>query len=400
MIARSFLKLCRYNHLIPHLFNIESLEVFMEQTLPPITNGEYEFYEKQKLSEAYNDDKNFQTTMVEPMVNQKDEAMEPELHFHEFLFLLGLIAKNQINSSKDDSIQSKLQEFFVQKLNFKKVSQLKDVTLNYEDVLNKVFNVEAGSEKYDKMEGDYGDEDEWGESGESEDEFGGMSNQKVVMDLIQKQNQMESEIFINWDNILSFFENELPKIPAKPVVEQINPPPYSMPRVLFGKLMPKPEDDDKKKKKGAKKAAQKKDGPPPKPIKWADGPPKYVKNTLHYMQEARKDIVENFFPLNLRGDQGNPGVAPCLIKEVYFPPEAPTEVATLIESALVYQNSSNYEMAVRCFQQAKQEWIEFLKDKDIKTLKKEQEMFFELSIGSVYESCGKDDLALNFYMKS
>jgi hypothetical protein len=50
-----------------------------------------------------------------------------------------------------------------------------------------------------------------------------------------------------------------------------------MPRVLFGKLMPKPEDADKKKKKAAKKAASKKDGPPPKPIKWADGPPVYVK---------------------------------------------------------------------------------------------------------------------------
>ena len=46
MIARSFLKMCRYTHLIPQLFNIESLEVFMEQTLPPITNGEYDFYEK------------------------------------------------------------------------------------------------------------------------------------------------------------------------------------------------------------------------------------------------------------------------------------------------------------------------------------------------------------------
>ena len=30
MIARSFLKLCRYNHLIPHLFNIEALHTFME----------------------------------------------------------------------------------------------------------------------------------------------------------------------------------------------------------------------------------------------------------------------------------------------------------------------------------------------------------------------------------
>jgi len=55
--------------------------------------------------------------------------MEPALHFHEFLFLLGLIAKNCI-PSKDDSIQTKLQTFYVQKLNFekKKVADLTEAT--------------------------------------------------------------------------------------------------------------------------------------------------------------------------------------------------------------------------------------------------------------------------------
>ena len=57
-------------------------------------------------------DKNFQTTRVHPLVNEKGEDMEPALHFHEFLFLLGLIAKNCI-TSKDDSIQTKLQDFYV-----------------------------------------------------------------------------------------------------------------------------------------------------------------------------------------------------------------------------------------------------------------------------------------------
>ena len=121
-----------------------------------------------------------------------------------------------------------------------------------------------------------------------------------------------------------------------------------MPRVLFGKLMPKPEDDAKKKKKAAKKQA-KKDGPPPKPIKWADGPPHSFPKLQDHMEKARENLAENIFPMNIRGDQGNPGVAPCIIKEVYFPPEAPPEVATLIESALVYQNSANYEMAIDCF---------------------------------------------------
>lgn len=52
-------------------------------------------------------------------------------------------------------------------------------------------------------------------------------------------------------------------------------------------------------------------------------------------------------------------------------------------------------MAVQCFQEAQNAWV-----KEEKTLKKEQEMFFQLSIASVYESCGKDDLALHYFIKS
>lgn len=75
-------------------------------------------------------------------------------------------------------------------------------------------------------------------------------------------------------------------------------------------------------------------------------------------------------------------------------------MATLIESALVYQNSANYEMAIDCFERAREEWVAKLKGQQVTTLKKEQELFFDLSIASVYESCGKDDLALNSYMKA
>lgn len=75
--------------------------------------------------------------------------------------------------------------------------------------------------------------------------------------------------------------------------------------------------------------------------------------------------------MNLRGDQGNPCVAPCVIKEVYFPPEAPCEVATLIESALVYQNYANFELAVDCFEKAKSLWVDILKANNGKILRKE-----------------------------
>ena len=68
--------------------------------------------------------------MVEPMLNDKGETIEPSLHFHEFVFLMGLIAKNCIGSNTD-SIQSKLQEFYVNTLKFEKVK-----IYTYDDIIH------------------------------------------------------------------------------------------------------------------------------------------------------------------------------------------------------------------------------------------------------------------------
>ena len=35
----------------------------------------------------------------------------------------------------------------------------------------------------------------------------------------------------------------------------------------------------------------------------------------------------------------------------------------------------------------------------VQMLRPEQELYFELSLGSIYESCGKDDIAMSCYMK-
>lgn len=149
--------------------------------------------------------------------------------------------------------------------------------------------------------GDLQEEDSWEASEEySEEEDAG--HQAAMMDLIERKNQQQNATVIDWEQMLNVLNNDLPKIPAKYAVEQINPPPYAQPRVLFGKLMPKPEDKEKGGKKAAAKKAAKKDDKPFKPIKWADGPPKYEKNTYHWMVEASQDLAENIFPLNLRGD--------------------------------------------------------------------------------------------------
>lgn len=107
--------------------------------------------------------------------------------------------------------------------------------------------------------------------------------------------------------------------------------------------------------------------------------------------------MENVFHSNIKGEQCNAGVAPCIIKEVYFPPEAPHDIATLIESALVYQNTANYEMAIHAYEQARSQWRTLL---NTAKLRNELELFFEMSLASVYESCGKDDIALSCYMRA
>ena len=49
MKVSAFLKLCRVKHLIPNMFNIESLCEFIQETIPPITSSEAEYFEKQYL---------------------------------------------------------------------------------------------------------------------------------------------------------------------------------------------------------------------------------------------------------------------------------------------------------------------------------------------------------------
>jgi len=59
MISRCFLKLARHNFLIPHMFNVESLQEFMKATIPPMTTEEYNFFENNEIIKAYEVDKNY-----------------------------------------------------------------------------------------------------------------------------------------------------------------------------------------------------------------------------------------------------------------------------------------------------------------------------------------------------
>lgn len=196
------------------------------------------------------------------------------------------------------------------------------------------------------------DDDDFFSDGEGEDEMDRFEideKQKQFKLFLEQKALEEANFHIDFDQVLDMLEERLPMIPGKPVVQQFNPRPYKLHpkdgthiKIEFGKLFPREDDGKKKKNKAAKAPARKKDDKPKKPVKWAGPPQPEQPDTMELLNKASREMQENVFPMHLRGDQQNPAIMPSVIKEVFFPPEAPHEVATLIESALVYQNSANY----------------------------------------------------------
>ena len=120
-----------------------------------MTGDEYTFFEKNEIIKAYEGDKNFQTTLCEPLEN------EPGLLFHEFVLLLGRIACNCISTS--ETIGGKLNDFFVEKLNFKAVSDGDRPALTYEEITKKLYLTEEEGIMSDEDEGVWDSEEEMDE---------------------------------------------------------------------------------------------------------------------------------------------------------------------------------------------------------------------------------------------
>jgi len=116
MKVSAFLKMCRLKQLIPHSLNIESLNQLIRQCITPMTNEEYEYLvEKRMLIHVYDNDLSPETSHCEPLPG------EPGLLFHEFIFLLAMIALNQDTDSVEPS--HKIENFFIIKLQFTKVPE-------------------------------------------------------------------------------------------------------------------------------------------------------------------------------------------------------------------------------------------------------------------------------------
>ena len=99
--------------------DVKDLQTFIEQALPPITNGEIKFYQQKILSKTFISDTNYASSKVDPLPAGPEEPEEPVLQFSDFLFLLSLIAYSTITSRK--TMEDKLTDLYSTKLNLGKI---------------------------------------------------------------------------------------------------------------------------------------------------------------------------------------------------------------------------------------------------------------------------------------
>ena len=375
MDVMAFLKMCRLNLLIPHLLNPETLQDFIRDVVPPRTKNEIEFFKNSDLVLEYEADENF----MKSDINTKPNNVK--LYFHEFEVILGKIALNCITSEINPLL--KLNAFFVERLNLR----------NRVPSAKSLETLSAGKGVSDEEAEEIKSEnEEYVSENEIEDPF-------HKMEILTKEREdalMKFENPVDFEEILKEL-NDLPEMPPEQTVAQVNPPPYNMPIMQLGKIKPKSKDDDKKKKKAPpkRKAMRRSNEPPPKPIKWGAKPEPQPPSSYEIFKTEKENMEKPVFPNYSKNAFGNSFVAPCIIKEVLFPPDAPPDVASLLESANTYHANADYELALKCFEEARKSW-KSIENKQL--LRPEFELFFELSLASVLESFGKDNLALQKFI--
>lgn len=163
MYVSAFLKLARCESLINEMLNVETLHDFIQQTIPPMTQKEYEYLERDKrLLTIYNEDKSPMQTQLLP------EEGEPGLHFHEFIFLLGLIAIHCTDHAPGTA--TLIEDFFIEKLNFKRQTSVPKYSMP------------------ETRQGDSDEESEYdSEEVESDDDIGMDEQQKQFMAFLERK---------------------------------------------------------------------------------------------------------------------------------------------------------------------------------------------------------------------
>lgn len=289
VLAGSFLNFCKEYFLIPHMFNVESLEGILLSIIPPLHKEEYDYFSQHGLVSQYEGDRKKISS------NYKIINGEPQLLFHEFMFAIGKIAHTMVVASEAETLEDRLRVFFTEKLRFPVIDDPRDHALRYLE-----GDVEFDEDLYssdEDLEADYVDDPH-----------------QTLLEFIDRRSQKDEHFVLDYEKVLQDLDMILPPITKKPEVEQINPPPYALPREAFGKLLPKPEKDDKDKKKPPVKRKppnKKKDEKPKKIYPYEQYPmPKPEPNNLEHFSNYRSELAQSTFPKHYSASQCNPGVGP------------------------------------------------------------------------------------------
>ena len=166
-----------------------------------MTGDEFQFFENNEIIKAYEQDKNVQTTLCEPLEG------EPGCLFHEFILLLGRIACNCIDTSP--TLAGKLNDFFVEKLHFHRVQDSQKAHITYDDVTRRMYMSDD--------EGIFSDSDGEG-SWETDSEEQMDEQQRRFYEFLQQKQDQQKDFILDYEQVLTELEPVLPPIPGKPEV--------------------------------------------------------------------------------------------------------------------------------------------------------------------------------------
>ena len=378
--ARNFLRYCRNSSTIPHLLNIESFQDCLKAVSPPQDKDEQLFYDNSILIKSYETDNNFfELAPLEPI------SGEPELRLHHIQLALGRIALECIKDSLEP--QEKITVFFEHKLQLLPEANYGpgcDIVYADDDQSDASF---SSIENHDQILADYNHKQIVSQKGLRDD--------KDLLEVIK----FTPTIPTIEELIKLYDDDRVPNVPLLQKIEPQNPPPYALPPLLL--KLPEPPDpkNDKKPMPQRQNKSGKKEETAADRLKFAPLPGSFPEKLPDVPRSEnflflRNNLNSNPYPETAKKSLCNPGIKPCLIKEIFLPPPSPAEINTLIESAIVFQNNCNYSMALISLDKAKTKWLQFEK---VEVLKPEIELFFEMTRGGIYESCEKDGLALGQY---
>jgi len=371
-----FLRLLLAKYLIQEYIEIESIQQIIRQTVPPRNSKEDQFYHTGKFILAA-EEPNYVKTPYAP------EEGEPQLAYHEFQLILGRMGLYE-SGDKKGTTADRIKTFFSEKLGFMKAK-------------DGARSLSPSPVKEEEIDAELIESDEYGSESDLDDPYRKMELLQQRRDEAMKRYQIE----INYEDI----EKELSDLPPVPPLPDAVPGEKPVPATLtvqqLGRIKErKKKKDDKKPQKTkvtVKKVALRRGEAPPKPIKFAEKPKPYPAATLEAVRSYTKEAATSIIQQSTKVRVGTSYVAACIIKEVYFPPEAPINVSTLIESANVYLTNEEYELAVSTFEDARDLWKKELAGSPFRV---EYDLFFELSIANVLESSGQDEIALVKYISA